>query len=225
MRIFVLEGVNGAGKSLAGVLMRNAMHELGLQCLVVDPAAFGPIGKLLRERIVDPNVRHNADLDSVLFAALRAEGAEHILQTLRSASCAALVLERWSIALAAYGAVDGARPQLISELRAALHSLLEADFTFLLDIDGETACRRLATTPKRNRFEMRGEEYLGSVAQAYRHLAQQDKRVSIIDASATPAEVYCQLRNVLRSIDPAFEHLSLNSSSFAYDPAQMDLRL
>jgi thymidylate kinase len=225
MKIFVLEGVNAAGKSLAGTLMRNAMHELGLQCLVVDPAAFGPIGKLLRERIVDPSFGHNADLDSVLFAALRAEGAEHILQTLRSASCAVLVLERWSLALAAYGAVDGTRPQLISELRAVLDGLLEVDFTFLLNIDGETACRRLATTEKRNRFEMRGEEYLGSVAQAYRNAAQQDKRVSMIDASATPAQVCFQLRTVLRSIDPAFEHLNFSSSSLMNDPAQMNLRL
>lgn len=225
MRIFVLEGVNAAGKSLAGTLIRNAMHELGSQCLVVDPAAFGPIGKLLRERIVDPSFRNNAELDSVLFAALRAEGAEHILQSLAASSSVTLVLERWSLALAAYGAADGTRAQLISELRAVLDGLLNVDFTFLLDVDGDTAFRRLEKTERRNRFEIRGKDYLGSVAQAYRDAAQQETRTSVIDATATPAQVCEQIRNVLRSIDPEFEGLRFSSASVGSDPAQLDLRL
>jgi dTMP kinase len=223
MRIFVLEGINAAGKTLAGKVIKNAIHQLGAQCLVVDPAAYGPIGKLLRERIVDPNFRENADLDAVLFSALRAEGAQHILSDLACDSSVNIVLERWSLALAAYGRADGTRPQLVSELRAVLNSLLPVDLTFLLDIHGSTALERLASNPKKNRFELRGAEYLESVSQAYRELASVEANTFIIDALASPIQVCEQMRAVLSAVYPQFGDLRFDR--IAADTEQLDLGL
>lgn len=223
MRIFVLEGINAAGKSLAAKTIRNAIHQLGAQCLVVDPAAYGPVGQLLRERIVDPSFRDNANLDAVLFAALRAEGAEQILSELGSSASITLVLERWSLALAAYGKADGARPQLVSELRATLNSLLSVDFTFLLDLNGSAALARLAKLSRRNRFELRGEPYLECVAEAYREAARHDSRVNVIDAQGSPAEVCEQIRIALCTAYSEFS--GLNFTSLGTDSEQLDLHL
>jgi thymidylate kinase len=198
MRVIVLEGINAAGKTSVGKAIGTAIHGLGLQCKVVDPAAFGPIGKLLRERIVDPSFRDNADLDAVLFAALRAEGAQHIVQELGPMPGLTLVLERWSLALAAYGSADGSRPQLVSELRSVLDSLLKIDFTLLLDISGAEALRRFSNTGRKNRFELRGREYLDRVAQAYREAAGKDiGETELINACADPYDVCTQLKAAL----------------------------
>jgi dTMP kinase len=225
MRVIVLEGVNAAGKSLVGRVIRNAIQALGLQCLVVDPAGFGRIGTLLRERIVDPSFHHNPDLDAVLFAALRAEGAEYILQSVGTASAITVVLERWSLALAAYGTADGARPRLVSELRAVLHTLLAVDMTILLNVSGEIAFERLARTEKQNRFEMRGKEYLDAVAQSYCMLAQQEQGTKVIDASANLASVCEQLRTALVSSWPEFENVSFGGAASERHIAQLDLNL
>jgi dTMP kinase len=224
MRVIVLEGVNAAGKSLVGKLIKNAVQELERQCLVVDPAAFGPIGKLLRDRIVDPSFRENSELDAVLFAALRAEGAEHILQSVQTDASITLVLERWSLAIAAYGAADGTRPQLVTELRLVLNALLVVDHTFVLDVSGAAAIERLERTVKKNRFELRGKEYLNSVAQAYRTIAQREQRTTVIDASVSPSSVCEQLRQTLISL-PEFKSLSFSGVVSDRDATQLDLGL
>jgi thymidylate kinase len=180
---------------------------------------------LLRERIVDPSFRHNADLDAVLFAALRAEGAEHILQSVGTESAITVVLERWSLALAAYGTADGARSQLVSELRAVLHTLLSVDMTILLNVSGEIAFERLARIERQNRFEMRGKDYLDAVAQSYFALAQQEQRTKVIDASANPASVCEQLRIALASSWPEFENVSFGGVALERYVAQLDLNL
>jgi len=127
--------------------------------------------------------------------------------------------------LAAYGAADGTRPQLVSELRQVLDGLLSVDLTVVLDVCGDTAFERLATTERRNRFELRGREYLNSVALAYRALAEREKRTAVVDASATPANVCEQLREILTSSFAEFERLSFTGVSSDSDPAQLDLNL
>lgn len=222
MRIIVLEGINGAGKTTAARQIRAAVQELGFQCLCVDPAATGPIGKLLRERIVDPDFEHNPELDTVLFAGLRAEGAQHILHTIREHPSVVLVLERWSLALTAYGIADSTSPELIRELRRVLDNLFPVDVTLIFDLRGEVACSRLSSLPKKNRFELRGEEYLNLVASTYRDVGECEAGTTVIDASASRDIVGEQIQSVLISSIPEFHGLRLNGTG-AEDPAQLDL--
>jgi dTMP kinase len=197
MRVIALEGVNTAGKSSVGALLQNALQNAGRPCLLADPAGFGPIGKLLRERIVQPTFEANADLDAVLFTALRAEGAQKILEAVQSQPSVTVVLERWSLALSAYGAADGARHQLVSELRTALSGALTVDMTVLLDISGEVAFSRITGTTYHNRFELRGPRYLDDVARWYRHFAGQEDGTEVIDASGSVSATFQRLRAVL----------------------------
>jgi thymidylate kinase len=133
------------------------------------------------------------------------------------------VLERWSLAIGAYGTADGARPQLISELQATLESLLAVDLTLLLDLHGEAAIERLAMLPKRNRFELRGQAYLDRVAQAYREAASKELETVKLDASATPSQVCEQIRIALCAAYPEFERLKFNRVDAGNE--QLDLQL
>lgn len=187
MKIVAIEGVNGAGKSAAAAFVQRMLQASGQPCLVADPAGFGLVGQLLRRHVVHSSFEHNPDLDAVLFAAMRTEGARQILRTVEAAPSTVVILERWSLALAAYGAADGARRQLIGELRTVLQSAFAVDVTVLLDINGYLANTRLANDSERNRFELRGSVYLDDVARLYRHFAGHEARTEVIDASGDQA--------------------------------------
>lgn len=195
MKVIALEGVNCCGKSSVGALIVQALSAPDHPSVLIDPAGFGPIGRVLRGRIVDPSFQASADLDALLFGALRAEGA----QMLKDANCSeagassTIVLERWALALSAYGAADLARPQLIEELRRVLHSILEVDLTLLLDVPGELAMRRMVRIGNHNRFELRGAQYLEEVAHWYRHFARREDRTHIIDASGDLKRTFDQV--------------------------------
>lgn len=183
MSIVVLEGVNGSGKSCCAEFIQRTLRAAGRSCLVADPTGFGIIGQLLRRHIVDPNFATNPDLDAVLFTALRIDGARQMLQLIEADPETTIVLERWSLALLAYGAADGARLSLISELRSVLRNVLTADMTIVLNVNGERAFERLRKRNDRNRFELRGAVYLDDVARLYRYYGEREDRTVIVDAS------------------------------------------
>jgi dTMP kinase len=200
MKVIVIEGINGAGKSSVAAFVKSALRTARIPCLVADPAAFGLVGQLLRRQIVQATFDQNADLDAVLFAALRTEGVRQIIKEVGADSATIVLLERWSLALAAYGAADGARRQLISELRTVLQEAITVDLTVLLDINGYIASDRLASVRESNRFEMRGPVYLDDVARFYRHFARQEARTEIIDGAGELARVGERLLGAIASI-------------------------
>lgn len=183
MRVVTFEGINAAGKSEITTRVRDALIASGWPCLSVDPAGFGRVGRIIRKHLVDPAFKSSPDYDSVLFAALRTEGAMAIQEVLREEPLTIVLLQRYSLALEAYGAADGASVSLVSELRKLLRNTLPVDMTVLLDIGGSVAFERIARGAGKNRFEARGPSYLESVARNYRHFAAADGDVVLIDAS------------------------------------------
>jgi len=200
MKIVAIEGVNGAGKSAAGAFVQRALQASGQPCLVADPAGFGLVGQLLRRHVVHSSFEQNPDLDAIVFAAMRTEGAREIMRAIAAAPSTVVLLERWSLALAAYGAADGARRQLIGELRAVLKSALTVDMTVLLDLNGPLAAVRLANDGEHNRFELRGSVYLDDVARLYRYFAGQEARTEIIDASGVQTSTGERLLAIVNAV-------------------------
>ncbi len=206
MRVVALEGVNGAGKSSVAESIRNAYVAAGRACITLDPAGRGRVGRVLRPRFVDAGTSVAPDLDSVFFAALRAEGALSLLEDGSLTTDCTVVLERWSLALAAYGAADQADPSLVRELRAMLDRTLAADITVLLDCPGATAFQRSAVSGTRNRFEARGARYLDAVAAAYRRNALTGD-VVVVDASQDEHSTFASVRAALATKWPELTFL------------------
>lgn len=199
MTILVIEGVNGAGKSTIGRLVERAVRGANHHCVFADPASSGTLGQTVREHLINPNRDHTPDADALLFAALRVSGIRDIVASVPSDHDAIVILERWSLALAAYGAVDGARSGLIDELGLVLSSVAQIDHTILLDVPGEVAHARLQQTASRNRFEARGVEYLEEIATVYRRLAAKLPGISVVDASASVEATLRGVRNSLQA--------------------------
>lgn len=197
MRIIALEGVNASGKSSLANQICSSLKSRGQHCFAVDPSGIGTIGRSLRSAIVDPSFHLSPDLDAVLFTALRADGAREVLDLLQSEPEATIVLERWSLALAAYGSAEAVRSELISEMRKILDKTLSVDLTILLDIDGDLAHKRIAKMPVQNRFELKGQEYLNDVANWYRTFAKSESNTTIVDASGSPDVTFSRLKEII----------------------------
>ncbi|MFZ1685528.1 MAG: hypothetical protein WAU88_15530 [Candidatus Zixiibacteriota bacterium] len=185
MAVIVFEGINGSGKTEIIEGIRDILVERKQPCVIADPAGFGRIGRILRNQIVDGALKSTPNYDAVLFTALRSEGAIALKEILRVAPSTFVLLERWSLALAAYGHADGARTTLISELRKHLDEILKIDLTLLLDTTGEIAYGRLAHETKKNRFEARGPQYLDQVAQNYRRYSVAEGGVRVVNTSGS----------------------------------------
>jgi dTMP kinase len=202
MKIIVLEGINGSGKSSLAALIGGALEAANIPNIAVDPTAVGPIGQLLRDRLVHPEFGANPDVDTVLFAALRAQGFRRLCETLEHPDTV-IVLERWSLALGAYGDADGARASLVAELRGVLSRIACVDITLLIDVFGSIAMSRL-TGSYLNRFELKGEGYLERVADSYRRLAKTEKETYLVDGSRTLNTIFGQVRPLLARHLPEF---------------------
>jgi len=68
---------------------------------------------------------------------------------------------------------------------------------YILDVSGELASKRIAGAANRNRFELRGPQYLEDVACWYRHFAAQEDATEVVDASGDPAATFERLRDVV----------------------------
>lgn len=127
---------------------------------------------------IDPNV------EALAFAAARLQGAARLSAGLFGDEL--VIVERWSGAVRAYGAADGAHAPLIDVVANYLADMLPFDATVLLDLPGRVAEVRLAGDD-RNRFEDRGAEYLDRVRGTYLHWAR-DSNTPVVD-SDRPLEV------------------------------------
>ena len=171
MKVLAFEGINGAGKSTCAAALRDALQIGRLNCVVSDPAAAGLLGRAYRVKLVEPDVEHHAGFDSVVFAALRMEGARSLLKHLESNPVDVVILERWTLAIDAYGRAAGARVELLHELMLVLDSILKVDDTILIDADGALTAHRIPDRSDQNRFERAGVEYADRLAREHRAAA------------------------------------------------------
>lgn len=191
----VLEGVNGSGKTTVGNAIKTSLTGRGLDCIVADPTQVLSGLAAVRNSYLDKGSGSRPDDDAVSIAALRLLGAKQLLDRAQTEACDVLVLERWSLAISAYGAADGATPGLISELRQALERLISPDITIVLDLPGTIANERLSAAGERNRFEQRGSQFLERIAYWYRISAARSCRTVLIDAARDRQATVCETLN------------------------------
>src|SRR6266542_2840039 len=159
--IVCLEGTNGCGKTTLAHALAERWRAEGGTAQIIDPTLATDFGKQLRAAVMDA-VRHDeisGDTETLAFAAAR-------LQSTRTLRCVGrqpadlLIVERWTAALIAYGAVAEANQTLLSAIRDVLDAALPIEGTAYLDVPGTVAQHRLARQTEHNRFETLGSGYL-----------------------------------------------------------------
>ena len=178
-RFFVVEGVDGCGKTTQAALLARALgvkEELHLR----EPGSTR-LGERLRELLLQREFEIEPAVEVLLFAAARRQMLEEVVRPalLRGET---VVCERFNASTYAYQAVAGELDE-----RRVLGLLTEwcgepvPDLVIVLDLDVETAAARRGEAS--DRIEAKGLEFQRLVAEGFRRFARVARHVRPVDAS------------------------------------------
>ena len=208
-RFIVLEGIDGAGKSSQVEPLVAWLRDRG--CTVTtcrDPGAT-PTGDAIRAILLD---RHDLQLaptsEMLLYMAARAQLVAEVIEP-SLARGEWVVSDRYLLANIVYqGHAGGLDPDTIRRVGSVATGGLEPDLVLLLDIDLETAARRLARPL--DKLENRGDAFRGRLRAGYlAEAARHPDHIVVVDASGNPSEVQANLQAALESRFPELKSARL----------------
>jgi dTMP kinase len=194
------EGVDGSGKSTQAELAAAFLAEGGREVVATREPGGTPLGERVRELLLDgPDM--TAWAEASLFAAARAELAEHVIRP-ALARGAIVVSDRYLDSSLAYqGVARGLGIERVLELNAAVAGLLP-DRTFVLLVDEPTAAARLGHRP--DRIEREGAGFRAAVQEGYRAVAERfPERVVLLDGTQPRDELATRIRAELSTARPS----------------------
>ena len=180
-----LEGIEGSGKSTLGRLLADRLADREIDSISVREPGGTDLGEELRHLVL--HAGHVAPwAEAALFAASRAQLAAEVIAP-------ALADGRWVISDRSYYSSladqGGGRDLGVEAVRRLNETVLDGilpDLVVVLDIEPEVG---FARETERDRIGEGGLALQAAVAETYRKLAAEDDRVSLLDASASPAEL------------------------------------
>jgi len=196
--VFVtFEGVDGSGKSTQAELLRAYLAENGHEVVATREPGGTPIGERIRELLLDGG-EMTAWAEASLFAAARAELAEHVIRP-ALARGADVVCDRYLDSSLVYqGIARGLGVERVLELNVAIRNLMP-DRTFVLLVDTRTAAGRVGTTL--DRIEREGDDFQAALSHGYRELeARFPDRVRMLDGTRPAEDLASVVREELVSV-------------------------
>ena len=195
-RFITFEGGEGCGKSTQVVRLAAALEERGLKVLLTREPGGTRLSELIRTLLKDEAEDPPVDrAELLLFLAARAQLVRNVIAPALEAGTW-VISDRFSDSTVAYQGYGRGLP--VDFVRAANDFACEGlrpDLTFLLDLDPETAERRMrgreaATNTSADRIERAGSGFHARLRKGFLELAAADApRFSVVDASKSPDEV------------------------------------
>ena len=193
-RFISLDGIDGARKSAQIGPLVDWLRSFGLVVTTCRDPGSTATGDAIRAILLD---RHDLHLDAraemLLYMAAR---AQLVAEVIRPALARGewVVSDRYLLANIVYqGHAGGLDPDAIRTVGDVATGGLAPDLVLVLDVDLETAARRLARPL--DKLENRGDEYRTRLRAGYRTEAAADPaRIHVVDAAADVAEVAGRIR-------------------------------
>ena len=197
-KFITFEGGDGAGKTTQIGLLAETLERAGKTPIVTRE----PGGTALAEEIRDWVLHHSSTVDPetevLLMFAARSHHTSEIIEP-------ALESGRWVLcdryADASYAYQGGGRGVLIRELEFLAqfaHRNLWPDLTIYLDAPVDRAFARIRDR-EQDRIEQSGREFFERVRYKYLEMAENDSRISVVDANKELSTVQDDLRSLLSS--------------------------
>ncbi|MDQ3661666.1 MAG: dTMP kinase [Actinomycetota bacterium] len=185
----VFEGGEGAGKSTQMAAFVRWLQARGDDVVVTREPGGTPLGKSLREALLDSSSSIDARAEALLFAADRAQHAAEVIKP-ALAKGKIVVSDRFLDSSLAYqGLARGLGLDEIYELSAWATGGLVPDLVVLLTVDSETSKARLSG--ERDRLEREGDDFHEKVAAAYLELSSKfSDRYVVLDGARPASEVH-----------------------------------
>lgn len=181
------EGMEGSGKTTAIQTVSDALIAAGHAVCVTREPGGTPIGKEIRNWLLNPESRlHDTRSELLLFAADR---LEHIASVIRPAlSRGEIVLcDRFTDSTLAYQVGGRGLDAGLVAYGIGLAGLVP-DVTFLMDVSPEEGMRRAGKRGALDRFEKEDMSFHHRVRNTYLAIAQCESRVHVLDTEVMGAE-------------------------------------
>ena len=190
-RFFVLDGIDGCGKSTqAARLARSLEARGGRPVLHVREPGSTAAGEHIRALLLDPEPKLVPAAQALLFAAARRQLLEECIAPALAAG-RDVVCERFHPSTVAYqGAAQGLGEEHVLELLRAWAGAPTPDLVLILDLAPELARTRHGQS---DRFEAREPAFHERVAESYRRYAARGSGVVRVDAAGSPDEVEARI--------------------------------
>ena len=198
-KFIVLDGPDGCGKTTQTLMVYDWLKDQGVDVATFRDPGGTAVGEKIREILLNPeHVVMNVRTELLLYMASRAQlWQEKIKPALSSGKC--VVLDRWISSSCAYQGFAGefgvANVMKIAE--ASLERVWP-DLTIVLDIDVETAAKRMDR--RLDRMEQKGNEYHKKVREGFGRLSKFDDNIIVIDATKDIEQVHQTVVETVRQI-------------------------
>ena len=201
-RFIALDGMDGAGKSSQMAALVDWLRSSGRTVVTCRDPGSTPAGDAIRAILLDRHDLHVAPTaEMLLYMAARAQlVAEVVRPALDRGDW--VVSDRYLLANVVYqGHAGGLDPEVIRQVGAVATGGIMPDVVLVLDVDLETAARRLSRPL--DKLENRGDEYrrrlrAGFLAEASRT----PEAIAVIDAHGSIDEVAARIRAAMAARFP-----------------------
>lgn len=177
------EGIEASGKSTQAEALARMLGERAL--LTREPGGT-PLGRRVREILLDSTTMPIPDVEALLFLADR---AQHLHDVVRPALLEKriVVSDRYQDSSLAYQSVGRGVGDLVPAVFKHLRGLTP-DLTILIDLDVEVALGRLRDRGAANRLDAEAPVFHGRVRQAFLDLARAEpQRFEVFDGDVDAA--------------------------------------
>jgi len=181
-KFIALDGPDGCGKTTQTKLLVQWLKEQGVAVETFREPGGTAIGEKVRQILLHPeNILMSTETEVLLYMAARVQlWQEKIEPALRDDNC--VILDRWVSSTCAYqGNAGGFGMRNVIKLATDSLARPWPDLTIILDVDSETAAKRLKKDL--DRMERKGNDYHKKVREGFLELAKGRKDFVVIDAT------------------------------------------
>lgn len=200
-RFITLEGIDGAGKSTHLRWIARFLGRRGRKVKLTREPGGTVVGEKLRRLVLGSRRPLDPETETLLMFAAR---REHLDKVIVPALLAGrwVLCDRFTDATYAYqSAGSGVRSGQVAALERWVQKGLQPDLTILFDVSPAIGRRRAGRRTHPDRFEREKAAYYQRVRRAYlRRAREYPRRIRVVDASASLADVHKQLEKILLRI-------------------------
>ena len=196
------EGIDGCGKSTQLRLLASELRMRGLDVVSTREPGGTPLGKRLRNVLLDSQIEVDPLAELLLFAADR---AQHVRTLLRPAIAAGGIVmsDRYADATAAYqGAGRSFTPEVVAQVIEIATGGLKPDLTLIFDLPvAECLARTRRRTEgeiKTDRLDAEDAAFHTRVRSAYLAMAEREpRRFRVVNATGSVSETHERVMEVV----------------------------
>lgn len=201
-KLITLEGIDGSGKSTQMRLLAEKLRQNKFDILTTMEPGGTPLGRRLREVLLETEEVIAPLAELLLFAADRVQHINFLIKP-NLAAGKIVISDRYADATFAYqGAGRGFSEELVNNVIEIATAGLKPDLTIFFDLPVEKALKRTKSADddsrKNNRMDAETSDFYGRVREAYLQIAEREpERFVVVDASGSVAEIHSTVSEIV----------------------------